>query len=118
MSAADGRTVWQLLGPDGATYSFQHRRRYVADDLLTLKLAVLSGTGICLLPDYMCSDEIRDQRLVRVLPDWAPRPGIFHAVFPSRRGLIPAVRRFLDFLGEAVLREGVAYPLMKARLRD
>lgn len=118
MSAADGRTVWQLLGPDGATYSFQHRPRYVADDLLTLKLAVLSGTGICLLPDYMCSDEIRDQRLVRVLPDWAPRPGIFHAVFPSRRGLIPAVRRFLDFLGEAVLREGVAYPVMKARLRD
>ncbi|MBK7592435.1 MAG: LysR family transcriptional regulator [Betaproteobacteria bacterium] len=114
MSAADGRTVWDLLGPDGTTYSFQHRPRYVADDLLTLKLAVLRGTGVCLLPDYMCSDEIRDQSLVRVLPDWAPRPSIFHAVFPSRRGLIPAVRRFLDFLGEAVLREGVAHPAMTA----
>ena len=30
--------------------------RYVADDLLTLKLAVLRGTGMCLLPDYMCSE--------------------------------------------------------------
>ena len=114
MSAADGRSVWQLIGPDGAIYSFQHQPRYVADDLLTLKLAVLSGTGICLLPDYMCSDEIRDQLLIPVLPGWAPRQGIFHAVFPSRRGLIPAVRTFLDFLGESIVREGVARPTMKS----
>jgi hypothetical protein len=28
-------------------------------------------------------------------------------VFPSRRGLVPAVRRFLDFLGEHVTEEGL-----------
>src|SRR3546814_9632342 len=71
-----------------------------SDDLLTLKFAVLAGAGICVLPDYMCDDEINDGRLVRVLPDWAPRPGIVHAVFASRRGMVPAVRAFLDFLGE------------------
>ena len=101
MSAVDGRVTWELVGPDGAAWSFHHRPRYVADDLLTLKFAVVGGIGACLLPDYMCSDELRAQTLVPVLPGWAPRPGIFHAVFPSRRGLIPAVRRFLDFLGEA-----------------
>ena len=101
MSAVDGRVTWELMGPDGAAWSFHHRPRYVADDLLTLKFAVVGGIGACLLPDYMCSDELRAQTLVPVLPGWAPRPGIFHAVFPSRRGLIPAVRRFLDFLGEA-----------------
>jgi DNA-binding transcriptional LysR family regulator len=101
MSAVDGRVTWELVGPDGAAWSFHHRPRYVADDLLTLKFAVVGGIGTCLLPDYMCSDELRAQTLVPVLPGWAPRPGIFHAVFPSRRGLIPAVRRFLDFLGEA-----------------
>ena len=108
MSATDGRTTWQLQDPQGAVHSFQHQPRYVADDLLTLQLAVLAGTGIGLLPDYMCRDEIRAGRLVALLPGWAPRPGIFHAVFPSRRGLIPAVRRFLDFLGEAITREGLA----------
>ena len=108
MSSADGRAVWHLIGPGGATHAFQHQPRYVADDLLTLKLAVLRGTGICVLPDYMCSDEIRDRLLVPVLAGWAPRPGIFHAVFPSRRGLVPAVRRFLDFLDEAITREGLA----------
>ena len=74
---------------------------------MTLKFAVVAGTGICVLPDYMCVEELRDGRLVSALPGWAPKPGIFHAVFPSRRGLLPAVRRFLDFLGETIEREGL-----------
>ena len=102
MSAPDGRATWQLTGPGGAQQVVQHAPRYVADDLLTLKFAALAGTGICWLPDYMCHDEIRARRLVRVLPDWAPPVGIVHAVFPSRRGLSPAVRHFLDFLGETL----------------
>ena len=108
MSTVGDTATWQLAGPDGATHDFQHQPRYVADELMTLKLAVLAGTGICALPDYLCADELRDGRLVAVLPGWAPRPGIFHAVFPSRRGLVPAVRKFLDFLGEAIEREGLA----------
>jgi DNA-binding transcriptional LysR family regulator len=108
MSAVGETATWQLVGPDGATHAFTHQPRYVADDLVTLKFAVLAGTGICVLPDYLCSEELRDGRLVSVLPGWAPKPGVFHAVFPSRRGLVPAVRRFLDFLGEAIEREGLA----------
>lgn len=108
MSSTDGRATWQLVGPDGGTHTFQHVPRYVADDLLTLKLAVIQGTGICTIPDYMCRDDIRAGRLEAILPGWAPRQGIFHAVFPSRRGLVPAVRTFLDFLGEAVAKDGIA----------
>jgi DNA-binding transcriptional LysR family regulator len=107
MSTMGETATWQLLGPDGAAHAFQHQPRYVADDLLTLKFVVLAGVGMCALPDYMCADELHDGRLVQVMPGWAPRPGIFHAVFPSRRGLLPAVRRFLDFLGEAITREGL-----------
>jgi DNA-binding transcriptional LysR family regulator len=100
MSAADGRATWSLFGPDGAEHLFVHRPRYIADDLLTLKFAALAGTGICFLPDYMCRDELASGLLVSVLPGWEPKPGVVHAVFPSRRGLVPAVRLFLDFLGE------------------
>jgi DNA-binding transcriptional LysR family regulator len=106
MSATDGRANWTLVGPGGETHVLQHQPRYVADDLLTLKLAVLRGVGMGTLPDYMCSEELRERLLVPVLPGWAPHPGLFHAVFPSRRGLVPAVRRFLDFLGENISREG------------
>ena len=101
---------WKLIGPDRREYDFQHRPIYMADDLLTLKYAVVKGTGMSVLPDYMCRRELRLGQLEQVLPGWAPRPGVIHAVFPSRRGLLPAVRRFLDFLGEHVTGEGLSCP--------
>jgi DNA-binding transcriptional LysR family regulator len=102
MSATDGVVSIPLTNADGRQGVLQHRPRLIADDLLTLKLAVLGGTGMCSLPDYMCEEELRDGRLVRLLPAWTRPVGVVHAVFPSRRGLSPAVRSFLDFLGEYV----------------
>lgn len=107
MSAADGRASWHLRGPRGATLELQHHPVYTADDLVTLKFAVLQGTGMCVLPDYLCSEELRRGELVPVLPGWEPAPGRVLAVFPSRRGMVPAVRRFLDFLGENVAGERI-----------
>lgn len=110
MSAADGRATWLLLGPGGREHAFEHRPCYTADDLLTLKYAVMKGAGMTVLPDYMCRRELQQGRLQQALPGWAPRTGVIHAVFPSRRGLVPAVRRFLDFLGEHVTGEGLTCP--------
>ncbi|MEO7391991.1 MAG: LysR substrate-binding domain-containing protein [Ramlibacter sp.] len=110
MSAADGKATWKLVGPGRRDFDFQHRPVYTADDLMTLKYAALKGIGMCLLPDYMCRRELRLGELEQVLPGWAPRIGVIHAVFPSRRGLLPAVRRFLDFLGEHVTGEGLSCP--------
>ena len=107
MSAVDGRATLVLLGPGGAVHTLVHQPRYVADDLLTLKFAALQGTGMCFLPDYMCRRELEQGDLVHVLPGWAPPRGIFHAVYPSRRGMVPAVRRFLDFLGDYTNGEGM-----------
>jgi DNA-binding transcriptional LysR family regulator len=107
MSAADGKASWKLIGPNAREYDFQHRPVYTANDLMTVKYAVLQGTGMSILPDYMCVRDIERRDLEIVLPEWSPRPGIMHAVFPSRRGLVPAVRRFLDFLGEHVKQEGL-----------
>lgn len=110
MSAADGRASWRLIGPGGRSHDFQHRPCYTADDLLTLKYAVLKGSGITILPDYMCRREMEQGLLEQALPGWAPVTGVIHAVFPSRRGLVPAVRRLLDFLGEHVSGEGLGCP--------
>jgi DNA-binding transcriptional LysR family regulator len=109
MSAQDGRSVWQLVGPGAAAHALSHQPRLVADDLLTLKLVVLKGTGMGLLPDYMCREELHTGQLVLVLPGWAPPPAVFHAVFPSRRGLAPTTRRFLDFLGEHLSSDGMLH---------
>ena len=61
---------------------------------------MLAGTGISFLPDSVSVAERQAKLLVPVLPGWAPKPGVAHAVFPSRRGQVPAVRSFLDFLGD------------------
>ncbi|MEO7886115.1 MAG: LysR substrate-binding domain-containing protein [Polaromonas sp.] len=100
MSWVDGRASWSLVGPDKQEYVLQHQPRYVADDLQTLKLALLAGTGMGFLPESLSVAELQAQLLVRVLPGWSLRSGVAHAVFTSRRGQIPAVRSFLDFLGE------------------
>jgi DNA-binding transcriptional LysR family regulator len=110
MSAADGRATWQLQGPRGAAYELQHRPVCTADDLLTLKYAVVQGAGMCVLPDYLCTEELRRGALVPVLPGWEPPQAQVLAVFPSRRGMVPAVRRFLDFLGENVAGEKIVMP--------
>ena len=122
MSAVDGQSSLLLRGPGGQEQRLQLQPRYVVDDLLTLKFAALAGSGMCWLPDYMCQEEIRSGRLVHLLPEWAPPPGIVHAVFSSRRGLAPAVRHFLDFLGETMPgknsteTEGAALPAQPSQL--
>ncbi|MDP2033082.1 MAG: LysR substrate-binding domain-containing protein [Polaromonas sp.] len=110
MSWVDGRSSWTLIGPEGQEYVLQHQPRYVADDLQTLKLALLAGTGMGFLPESMSAAEQQARLLVPVLPGWAPRPGVAHAVFTSRRGQVPAVRSFLDFLGEHMRGEVLIEP--------
>src|SRR5690606_9136056 len=56
--------------------------------------------GITLLPETICSDAVRNGTLKVVLPQWRLPQGISHAVFASRRGMLPAVRVFIDFLAE------------------
>lgn len=100
MGAIRGMSVFELYGPGQELIEVRHKPRYLATDLLTLQQGIEAGVGVGLLPDYMCSQALSVGRLVKVLPEWAPLPGIIHAVFPSRQGMAPAVRHFLDLLGE------------------
>lgn len=69
-------------------------------DLIMLTKLVSQNCGIALLPDSVVQDYVASGQLVRVLADWKAPHGIFHAVYPSRRGLLPAVRVFIDYLVE------------------
>jgi DNA-binding transcriptional LysR family regulator len=40
--------------------------------------------------------------LVRILPEWATPPSTAHLVFTSRHGLLPAVRAFINYVGERI----------------
>lgn len=89
---------WQLSGPGGATATIAYRPRLVTDDMHLLRLAAVAGLGVVQLPAMLLGDELRSGRLVRLLPDWSSKGAVVHAVFPSRRGLLPSVRALIDFL--------------------
>ena len=72
----------------------------VCHDFAVLRSAALAGLGIARLPEIVVRADLRSGALSRVLPEWNSPQGILHVVFPSRRGLLPAVRAFTDFLAE------------------
>jgi DNA-binding transcriptional LysR family regulator len=91
---------WCLDGPNGESAIVRHSPRFVTEDMVALRFAALRGVGACQFPTFMIRDDVREGRLVDILPGWAPRAGFIHAAFPSRRGLLPSVRALLDFLAD------------------
>jgi len=89
---------WRLEDAQGATSVIRHRPRFITEDMVALRLATLQGVGVCQLPTFVVQEDLRAGKLIDVLPGWAPRSGIIHAAFPSRRGLLPSVRALLDRL--------------------
>lgn len=94
------RQSWQLLDSNGVTATIEHTPRLVCHDFPVLRQAVLAGVGMALLPESVVRADIESGRLERVLPAWTFPLGVVHAVFPTRRGLLPSVRAFIDFLAE------------------
>jgi DNA-binding transcriptional LysR family regulator len=92
--------TWALHHRDGMTASVRHAPRLVTDDLHMLHEGALQGLGVVLLPTVTVGRDLEEGRLIDLFPDWRPKRWIVHAVFPSRRGLLPSVRLLLDFLAE------------------
>jgi DNA-binding transcriptional LysR family regulator len=92
------RHEWCLDGPDEATALIPYTPRLITEDMVALRFAALNGIGIGQFPTMVVQSDLDSGALVDVLPQWRPRAGIVHAVFSSRRGLLPSVRALLDFL--------------------
>jgi DNA-binding transcriptional LysR family regulator len=92
---------WELLGPDGGSANVHHHPRLITRGMFALRAAAVAGVGIVQLPTMMVCDQIEHGELVRLLPGWSPHREIVHAVFASRRGVLPSVRALIDFLADA-----------------
>lgn len=100
LGSAQRSYQWTLYGPDDAQASVHHTPRFITSDMIALRKAALAGVGIVQLPLLMVNDELERGELVRIVPEWAPRREIIHAVFATRRGLLPSVRALVDFLAQ------------------
>jgi DNA-binding transcriptional LysR family regulator len=83
---------------DGEEVAISPRGNLRSTDALTLRNAAIAGVGIVRSPRYIVDDDIRDGRLVQLLPEMRSVDPDLYAVFPSRRLMPTRLRVFLDFL--------------------
>ena len=100
MGEDDARQRWELHGPDNEVRNVDLRPRIAGFDFPMLRSLAWQGVGITMLPETLCAELVRARELEVVLPEWRLPQGICHAVFASRRGMLPAVRVFIDFMAE------------------
>ncbi len=106
LSMGEGKQVhkWALSGPEGAKAEIHFQPRLITTDMLALREAAMAGVGLVQLPILMVKEQLASGELVKVLEAWEPRREVIHAVYPSRRGLLPSVRTLVDFLTEEYAR--------------
>jgi DNA-binding transcriptional LysR family regulator len=74
----------------------------------TCKTVVRPAWGSPPLPMMYCAEELQNGRLVQLLPDWS-LPAASCRRYPHRRGLLPAVRAWIDHLAEAFARSKACF---------
>jgi DNA-binding transcriptional LysR family regulator len=94
--------------PDEATWNLEHesgRKAAIAfkpalcsNDWFTLRKLAAAGHGIVALPAHVCRDALAGGELECVLPEWRSEHAALTLLTPTRRGTLPAVRTFIDFL--------------------
>jgi len=92
--------AWRLEGPGGAVL-YRPEGRLVTNSSEVIREAVIAGFGIALRSTWDVGQELKDGRLVRVLPSYeGSRNVTLSAVYPSRQFLPAKVRLLIDYLAE------------------
>lgn len=65
-----------------------------------LKQWLLEGLGVRQFPRFFIERELKQGKVVELLPGWESPPLTISAVFATRQHLAPKVRAFVDFLAE------------------
>lgn len=100
--------TWHFREKDGTPVAVTHTPRLMTDSFEALREAARAGVGVAYLPQFMAQQNVSAGILERVLPEFSLPPGLLHAVFPSRRGMVPAVRALIDALADGLQQSGLA----------
>lgn len=92
------RQTWTIRGPEGASQTITFDPILWTSEFEVLIEAVCAGRGIALLPAEAVRHAMAEGRLTRVLPEWHSEDVTIYLVFPTARGLRPAVRAFIEYV--------------------
>ena len=91
---------WKLEGPDGPLL-YRPSGPLMTDSSEVIRESLISGLGVALRSTWDISQELKDGKLVQVLPDYrGSRNVAVYAIYASRRFLPTKVRVFVDYLAE------------------
>jgi DNA-binding transcriptional LysR family regulator len=93
-----GKHIWHFRSDDGSYIEVTHQPRLISDDFKAQVQAAIAGVGAAYLPDTTLRGALEAGALLQLLPDFILPEELIHVVFPSRRGMVPAVREFIDVL--------------------
>jgi DNA-binding transcriptional LysR family regulator len=93
-----GPAVWNFETPEGRQ-SINMDGPLCTNNVVVIRDAILAGVGVGWLPDYVVAEELRDGRLVRVLPEAKLPPIRVFGIMPKQARQTAAVRAVLDILG-------------------
>jgi DNA-binding transcriptional LysR family regulator len=106
MTTAGEKYVWNFREKDCTPIAVTHTPRLMTDSFDALREAAVMGIGVAYLPQFVVAGALASGAVERVLPEFGLAPGIVHVVFPSRRGMVPAVRALIDALAEGFKESG------------
>ena len=92
------RQTWTVQGPEAASRTITFDPILWTSEFDVLIEAACAGGGIALLPAEAVQQPVVEARLIHVLPEWHSEDVTVHLVFPTARGLRPAVRVFIDYV--------------------
>jgi DNA-binding transcriptional LysR family regulator len=69
-----------------------------SNHLVQLKDLAIEGLGIALLPDFLCTDEVKRGQLSVVLPEWHGERSSVYVVYPDQQFMPPKLERFTEFM--------------------
>ncbi len=98
-SATRGKHV-RLSSKNGETVTAPIQGSLQVNSLALARDAAVAGLGLVVLPEMICWQDLREERLKTVLPDWRLPSGGLYGVYPTPRHLSTKVKTFLDLLGE------------------
>jgi DNA-binding transcriptional LysR family regulator len=92
---------WTVVNGE-ASYEIGRPARFISNNVIAVRDAVLAGGGIAPLTDFVVACDIATGKLIRVLPEWRGPAIEVHAVYPARQNLPPRLALFLDHLSKAL----------------
>lgn len=87
---------WVLSGPEGEV-QVPVAGPLIMNSSAGLYQAARAGMGIVMLPDALVEQDLRDGRLIALLPEYRLPSRPMHLIYPQDRYRLPKLRSFVDY---------------------